>query len=91
MRDGSIIHFILQPFSLSIIIQRLTLTNLLSHRVPQHLYLHKSTNNEPPTSLVDKSDKQFFTPLSSAQHQSLQDSNCLFFIRYTPEDTTTSC
>ena len=51
-------------------------------------YLHKETRTCPPTHILEKDDDFLSSPSSPlALHNSLTHSNCLFFIRYIPENT----
>ena len=55
---------------------------------PNIVDLHKDTNIIPPTPFVDGIDDDLSSPPSPlVLHASLENTDCLFFIRYLPDDT----
>ena len=55
---------------------------------PSAIELHKETHTCPPHPLYEKVDKTFSNLLSPlALYKSLATTDCLFFIKYIPEDT----
>ena len=54
--------------------------------------LHRETNTCPPTLSIEPDDySPSSNPSSLTVHRSLSNSDCLFFIRYIPENTFKSC